>query len=182
MERFYREIWEVFKVWWGLVVGLAFGVVAILKALQSGHHSVWFWAFWAMTALAFGLGSRLWQVRRERDGARKDDRNDLAVWLDNKSNDMLAFKQRLREEIERNSQFRAERAQIIEELFWDANTDVVKRLHIDAPEWLDYYSENPPNFSRYVTRTLPAQFEEVIGAIDYTVSQILRVRANLKRP
>ncbi len=64
-----REAWEVLKLGWGYVAGIALGIVAVLQAVKGSHESAWFWAFCAMTALALGVATRLHVVARERDAA-----------------------------------------------------------------------------------------------------------------
>lgn len=49
------------------------GVVAIIAAIHGTHHkTVWFWGFWAMTALLLAMGWRLRSVLTERDVARAE--------------------------------------------------------------------------------------------------------------
>jgi hypothetical protein len=70
MRRAIRELWEISKIWWLVVPGGVLGVVAILQAIKDVHgKSVWFWGFWAVTALLFAGGWRLRGVLKERDKA-----------------------------------------------------------------------------------------------------------------
>jgi hypothetical protein len=65
-----RETWEIAKIWWLVVPGGALGFVAIVKAVEGAHgKSIWFWGFWAMTALMLAVVWRLRAVLKERDAA-----------------------------------------------------------------------------------------------------------------
>jgi hypothetical protein len=59
VERLGREAWEIVKLGWTYVAGIALGVVAIVAAIRGSHDSGWFWGFWAMTALFVATGWRL---------------------------------------------------------------------------------------------------------------------------
>jgi hypothetical protein len=83
-----REAWEIAKGWWLFVPGGVLGAVAIVEVVHDAHgRSIWFWGFWAMTALFLAACWRLRGVVKERDQARsalaeEDSRDAVAHRLD----------------------------------------------------------------------------------------------------
>jgi len=180
-----REIWEILKLWWLVVPGGALGVIAIVAAVRgAGHETVWFWGFWAMTALFTATCVRLWRVVQERDealAASSSGRQSLDPWLDERSEDMQALAERLREQAAVGPVVDIPRCEAIQGAFWQLSSDVLARLHIEAPEWAEYYMQNPDWYRLDgVTAMRPEQFEERAKLIDYTVDQIAHIRARLK--
>jgi hypothetical protein len=73
MRRVGRELWEIGKLWWTVVPGVALGVVAIVQAIKGAHgESVWFWGFCTVIALLLATAWRLRNAMQERDEARAE--------------------------------------------------------------------------------------------------------------
>lgn len=178
-----REAWEVFKTWWLFVPGGALGVVAVVEVIHDARgETVWFWSFCAMTALCFALGVRLWKAVRERDQAQASSSSEqsLSSWLEARSRDMQALARRLRGQIASRVVVDVFRCEAIEGAFWQLSRDVLARLHIEAPEWADFYMKNPDWYrGNGVTAIRAEEFEERARLIDYTVDQIAHIRARL---
>src|SRR5438093_8248065 len=53
---------RVLRLWW-VFVGIAFAAVALIRAAQGLHHSIWFWLFLALVPVVMGITlewHRLW--------------------------------------------------------------------------------------------------------------------------
>lgn len=144
------------------------------------------------TPVAFGGAAFTWfgaagwafhDLRMERDAATKAARGEgITAALDNRTDEIIALKRNLKSEIAAaNPQFNTGKATAILDLFWDSTKDVHRLLHTKAPEWVDYFSENPPWFNLAVTRMRPEEFEEVVRLMDYTIDQIAHIRARLPK-
>ena len=103
----------------------------------------------------------------------------LYVWLDERSADIKKLKEQLEAQLTRPA-FDRDSAALIEQMFWDVNRDVLRKLHVAAPEWVDYYKQNPDWFTMGVMRIQAEQFQEIVRIMDYTLGQIVHVRAQVK--
>jgi hypothetical protein len=121
-----------------------------------------------------------WSHDEEEVTAEANADDSLGPWLDARSRDMQALAERLREQIASGAVVDVFRCEAIERGFWNTSDEVLARLHIDAPEWADYYMKNPDWYRLDgVTAIRPEEFEERAKLIDYTVNQIAYIRARL---
>jgi hypothetical protein len=64
-----REAWAIMGIWWLIVPGGIFAVVAVIEVVESAHRkTVSFWVALAMAALWMATCVRLGRVLKERDG------------------------------------------------------------------------------------------------------------------
>jgi hypothetical protein len=115
-------------------------------------------------------------TRSPRDPAAAAEAN-LDVWLEERSSEIVHLKNQLEAQIA--ATFDYEDAALIERMFWRVSEDVMRRLHLAAPEHVTYYKQNPDWWVGAVVRIQPEQFQDVIRMMDYTRDQIAHIRAEL---
>jgi hypothetical protein len=104
----------------------------------------------------------------------------LPTWLDLRANEMRELNCRL-EEVLAMSPFEPDKARAVEGHFFEINAEVDRKLHISAPEWVDYFNDNPSRFPMTLTFIRPEQFRDhLVAAIDSTIDQIAHIRARLR--
>jgi hypothetical protein len=103
----------------------------------------------------------------------------LSAWLDLRATEMRGLKRRL-DEVLALSPFKPDKALAVQQHFFEINGEVDRKLHTDAPEWVDYFNENPTGFPMELTFLQPEQFREhLVVVIDSTIDQIAHIRAHL---
>jgi hypothetical protein len=103
----------------------------------------------------------------------------LDAWLDARSADIRKLKSQLEAQLALPA-FDHERVDLIQHSFWHINEEVMLKLHVAAPEWVDYYRTNPDWFAMGITRIRPEEFNDVVRVMDYTLDQIKHIRAQVK--
>lgn len=177
MRRAARELWEISKIWWLIVPGGALGAVAIVQAIKgSPGKSVWFWGFWAMTAVAFALAWRLRRVVHERDQAIQDlEAEHSAEATARRLGELADEAVLIREEIpDGNDWGDVGPAQIVTTLeHWQARVESEIRRY--AKEHLDYWRENPDwlETNTFLTPEVCRRF------VDYKVARARHVASEL---
>jgi hypothetical protein len=63
--------------------------------------------------------------------------------------------------------------------FWRMNSDVLRRLRMDAPEWVPYFLKTPQWWDGNLVRATHEQFMEVDRLLDCTVGQLEEIRQRL---
>lgn len=174
-----REVWEIAKVWWVLVPGGAFGVVAIVQAIRGARgESIWFWGFWAMTALALALGLRLRQVAQERDRARRllEDENSTeaaARRLEDLANEALIIRDN---EVPAGDDWGTALRRCTHVFnHWQDRADA--EIRRSANGYMDHWRQNPPNpmLLRFSSPEAARQM------IDFCVAQIRHIATELRK-
>jgi hypothetical protein len=99
----------------------------------------------------------------------------LSAWLDGHSADIRKLKEQIEAQLKLPT-FDHESVKLTEQMFWQVNSEVMLKLHVAAPEWVDYYKQNPDWWVQNVMRTSPEEFGDVVRVIDYTLDQIAHVR------
>ena len=70
--------------------------------------------------------------------------------------------------------------QAVEHHFLQINDEVDRRLHAVAPEWVDYFNENPSNLPLNLTFLTAAHYRQYVApAIDATIEQINQIRGSV---
>ena len=154
--------------------------MAIVEAVRGSRASPWLWAFLAMLAVAGALLRRLIVVGRERDAAlaAAGDEN-LAAWLDRRIDELRGLLRRL-DGVLAEERFEPEKARAVEGHFFDINAEIDRRLHTAAPEWVDYFAENPSRFPMSLTFVTREQFRRhLVAVIESTIDQIAHIRARV---
>jgi hypothetical protein len=105
----------------------------------------------------------------------------LAAWLGERSRDMRMLTARLREGVAPGSRFDWRRLTAIIESFEHVSAEVLKRLQIDAPEWVGYYMQNPDWYrGGGVVPVKPEDFELRARLMDYAADQVEHIRGRLR--
>ena len=74
---------------------------------------------------------------------------------------------------------RFQRRDLAEHTFRDINSDVLRRLQREAPEWVDYYSTGPEWYSPGVSLVGEEAFRQLIRLLAYTADQLAHLKANV---
>lgn len=99
----------------------------------------------------------------------------LGAWLDARSADIRKLKGQLETQLARPA-VEHDSIALTEQMFWDVNREVLLKLHVTAPECVDYYKQNPDWFATSITRIRPEEFADVVRVMDYTLDQIAHIR------
>lgn len=103
----------------------------------------------------------------------------LPAWLDRRVKEMQGLKRRL-EDVLATVPFQRAKAESIEAHFLEINNEIDRKLHTSAPQWVDYFNENPTRFPMTLTFVRPEQYRNhLVGAIDSTLGQVAHIRARL---
>lgn len=103
---------------------------------------------------------------------------NLGAWLDGNSADIRKLKEQLETQVAAPA-FDFEKVELIERAFWHVNEEILMKLQLVAPEWIDYYKQNPDWWNGGLTRIRPEQFADVVRVMDYTLDQIAHVRGKV---
>jgi hypothetical protein len=173
-----REIWEILKIWWFIVPGGALGVVAIIAAIHGTHHkTVWFWGFWAMTALLLAMGWRLRSVLKERDVARAELADEHSAEAGARRLDELADEAIIirEDEVPTDKWGTAHTRAISVFGHWQARADAEVRRSANA--YMGIWRENPENPMLLHFGT-PDQAREFV---DFNVAQLRHIASELRK-
>jgi hypothetical protein len=159
----------------GFLIVVIGGSVSVAVAFGAKHVG------WAVAIVMGGLlivtleGAA--NMAAERDEALTAARSaeSLDDWLKARSDEMQALGVQLRQIGDPDDRDDT-RFKMVFESWLAANADVIRRLHVAAPEWVDYYSENPDWLG---ADRLENRFEALVKVIDYAVEQIATIRARL---
>ena len=90
--------------------------------------------------------------------------------------------ERLKEQLEAQlalPAFDHERVNLIVQMFWHVNEEILLKLHLAAPEWVDYYKQNPDWFAMGIMRIRPEEFGDIVKIVDYTLDQVAHIRGQV---
>jgi Na+-transporting NADH:ubiquinone oxidoreductase subunit NqrF len=71
---------------------------------------------------------------------------------------------------------RFERRDLVEHTFRDINSEVLRRLQREAPEWVDYYVSGPAWYNPAVSQVGDEAFRQLIRLLAYTAGQLAHVK------
>jgi len=169
-----------------LLLGLLLLTAGVTVSGLLLHRPAWFVGVFGgllLLVILFEGAYRIWDEadrRAETAEASTGGGSSLGGWLDLRADELRGLRQRL-DDVLATVPFQPEKARSIESHFREINNEVDRKLHTSAPEWVDYFNENPTRFPMGLTFIQPEQFRDhVAAAIDATISQITHVRATLK--
>jgi len=167
-------------------------VAAWSGVLEWVDGPVWRYALpaigWASLVLLF-----CWLLYRHRKGARRSDpapttapgngeprnRAELRGWLDARINELVAWRAALDEEIAKPV-MGINRTQGIQAMFWEGlNRDVSRKLQLLAPEWVDYWDEEPDWFNSILTRITHDQIAEFNRFLGWSAERLRHIQSEL---
>lgn len=193
-----KSLFDIGQAVLGVLSFVSLAAWFISVATSKAHHPLDFWlvVFFALLAASFGIWGL--RQRRERDlavgGTHYHFRDGSVVridsgssaqdisfsdWLGQQIQELRGLLRRL-EEVLAATPFAPNKAQAVQEHFWEIVRDVDRRLHTSAPEWVDYFNEDHARYTAKLAFPKAGLYaNQLVPAIEATIDQIAHIQARL---
>lgn len=107
------------------------------------------------------------------------NRAELRGWLDAPIEELVAWRAALDEEIAKPTPS-VNRARSVQTMFWEGlNRDVSRKLQLLAPEWVDYWDEEPEWFDSILTRITQDQVAVFSRFLGWSAERLRHIKSEL---
>jgi len=110
------------------------------------------------------------------------NRAELRSWLEVRIEEIVAWRAAIDEEVAKPVP-NIDRTQSIESMFWGGlNRDVSRKLQLLAPEWTEYWGEEPEWFYSGLTRITSEQVAEFGRLLGWVAERLRHIKSELPSP
>ena len=102
----------------------------------------------------------------------------LVAWLREREEELRGLKRDLEAQVAQSIPD-WQWAQTIYQLYLEANQDILRRLVNSAPQWADYYRQNPDWIAPGVTPVSSEDWDKIARLVEYTADQVAHIRERL---
>lgn len=133
---------------------------------------------WVLATTLLHHREKIEQVR-ESDYREPRNRRELKTWLDLRIEELVAWRATLDEETAKPVP-NINVTESIETMFWGGlNNEVHRKLHLLAPEWIEYWGESPDWFFAPMTRITSEQIAEFSRMLGWSAERLRHIKHEL---